>query len=110
MITRELIAASSEPIILSILCGGENYGYAIIQKVRICSEEQMQWTDGMLYPVLHRLEQKGLISARWKKGEGGPRRKYYRITARGKKVLEEQKAQWSIVHQTLNQLWRMEHV
>ena len=105
MISRELTAASSEPIILSILSGGESYGYELIRKVRLCSGEQLNWTDGMLYPVLHRLQTRGLIKSRWAKGEGGPRRRYYQITARGKTALEQQRSQWALVNQTLDQLW-----
>ena len=56
MLSKELVAASAEPLILSLLSKGESYGYAIIQEVRKLSEDQIQWTDGMLYPVLHRLE------------------------------------------------------
>ena len=56
-ISKDLVAASATPLILSILNEGESYGYAIIQRVRELSKGEMTWTDGMLYPVLHRLEQ-----------------------------------------------------
>lgn len=65
MISRELVAASTIPLILSILSLGESYGYAIIRAVRFRSKEELEWTDGMLYPVLHRLEEQGLIESRW---------------------------------------------
>ncbi len=103
-VSRELIAASSEPILLTILNQGESYGYAILQKVRLCSSEQIVWGEGMLYPVLHRLEIKGLIKARWEKGDGGPRRKLYRITSKGKKHLEQRLRDWTLVTQTLEAL------
>ena len=105
MISKELIAASSEAIVLSILEKGENYGYDIIRLVRDSSQERMQWTDGMLYPVLHRLEKRGCITARWRKAETGRRRKYYRLKTKGRRALEEQKEQWSAVQSTLNALW-----
>lgn len=106
MISRELTAASSAPIVLSILSSnGETYGYELIKKVRLCSQEQLKWTEGMLYPVLHRLQTKGLIRSRWAKGEGGPRRRYYQITAKGKKSLQSQRDQWRTVNETLEQLW-----
>ena len=79
--------------------------YELIQKVRLCSNEQINWTDGMLYPVLHRLKTRGLIKSRWAKGEGGPRRRYYQLTAKGKTALANQKAQWRMVNTTLDQLW-----
>ena len=71
MLKKELIAASTEPLLLSILAQGENYGYGLIQKVRESSGGQISWTDGMLYPVLHRLERQGLIKSRWKTSDTG---------------------------------------
>ena len=80
---KDLIAASSTPIVLAILAEGDSYGYAILKRVRELSGGRMEWTDGMLYPVLHRLERLGHVKARWEVAESGRRRKYYRITARG---------------------------
>ena len=71
---KDLVAASSTPIVLAILARGESYGYEIIQEVRAVSRGELEWTDGMLYPVLHRLERKGLIRSRWVAPEGGRRR------------------------------------
>ena len=75
-VSKELVAASSKPIVLSIIAKGETYGYEIIQKVRVLSGERLQWTDGMLYPVLHRLERTGLIRSRWGASERNPFRRY----------------------------------
>ena len=105
MISKELVAASATPIILSILTKEESYGYAIIQEVRRLSGEQMQWTDGMLYPVLHRLERQGLVRSRWAKSEAGRKRKYYRLTRPGTKELQTAHKQWMVVHSTLEKLW-----
>src|SRR5215813_10737870 len=109
MISKELVAASSEPLILSLLAKGESYGYAIIQDVKKLSGEKIEWTDGMLYPVLHRLEDRGLIQSRWGESETGRKRKYYALRAVGKKALREQKEQWSVVQQTLARLWGAQH-
>ena len=70
MLTKDLVAASSKPLLLSILAGGESYGYEIIQKVRELSGGRIEWSDGMLYPVLHRLERDGLIESDIKSAEG----------------------------------------
>lgn len=110
MIPKELVAASTEPLILSLLSRGESYGYAIIQEVRTLSEEEMQWTDGMLYPVLHRMEDRGWISARWKESENGRKRKYYSIKKDGKRALEDQRQQWTAVHSVLSKLWKEQYV
>ncbi|MGC9944629.1 MAG: helix-turn-helix transcriptional regulator [Verrucomicrobiota bacterium] len=56
MVTKELVAASTEPLILSLLARGENYGYALTQEVRRLSGDKIAWTGGMLCPVLHRME------------------------------------------------------
>ena len=66
---KELVAASAEPLILSLLAKGENYGYGIIQERKTRSDRHLQWTDGMLYPVLHRIDGSGLIKSRWAKIE-----------------------------------------
>ena len=104
-VTKDLIAASATPLILSILSEGENYGYAIIKRVHELSNGQMQWTDGMLYPVLHRLEDQKLIQSKWRTSETGRKRKYYKINKKGTKALKEQQNQWEVVYSTLRQLW-----
>ena len=71
MLNKELVAASAQPMILSLLARGESYGYAIIRDVRETSGERIEWTDGMLYPVLHRLERRGLVRSRWRVSESG---------------------------------------
>lgn len=105
MIAKELVAASSETIVLSILERGESYGYEIIRRVRDSSGDRIRWTDGMLYPVLHRLEQRGLVRSDWRVAESGRRRKYYRLLARGRRALEENRRQWETVAATLDALW-----
>ena len=66
----------------------------------------MEWTDGMLYPVLHRLERLGHVEARWEVAESGRRRKYYRITSQGRAQLAEERKQWQAVDATLRGIWR----
>lgn len=105
MITKELAAASSTPIILAILANDDDYGYSIIQRVRVASHGQIQWSEGMLYPVLHRLENDGLIRAIWKTADNGRRRKYYRLSASGKKSLVSHRQQWEFISNTLASLW-----
>jgi PadR family transcriptional regulator PadR len=110
MLSKELIAASTEPLILSLLAEGESYGYALIQRVRELSGDRIQWTDGMLYPVLHRLERAGRIKARWKTAETGRQRKYYSLQKKGRTALAEAQSQWLLINQTFNQLWGPQHV
>jgi len=105
-ISKDLIAASSTPIVLAILAEQDSYGYAILQRVREASGGRMEWTDGMLYPVLHRLERLGRVKARWEAADSGRRRKYYRITPQGRSQLAEDRKQWQAVDATLRGIWR----
>jgi DNA-binding PadR family transcriptional regulator len=109
-LTKDLVAASAVPLVLSILNEGESYGYALIQRVRELSDGEIEWSDGMLYPVLHRLEAQGYIRARWGESPAGRRRKYYALCGDGRKALREQKEQWLIVQATLSKLWGAQHV
>ena len=104
-INKDLIAASSTPIVLAILAEDDSYGYAILQRVRVLSGGRMEWTDGMLYPVLHRLERLGYVKARWDTADSGRRRKYYRITPGGRAQLAEEQKQWQAVNATLRGIW-----
>lgn len=105
-ISKDLIAASSTPIVLAILAEGDSYGYAILQRVREASGGRMEWTDGMLYPVLHRLERQGLIEARWEQADTGRKRKYYRVTSQGRVQLAEERRQWQAVTEAMQGIWQ----
>lgn len=100
------MAASTKPMILSILSRGEIYGYQIIQNVIQISGGTLEWSEGMLYPVLHRFDKEGFIRSRWKISENGRRRKYYKLTELGKKELEVEKKQWISVNKVLSRLWQ----
>ena len=104
-ISRDLVAASAAPLVLAILAGGDSYGYAIIKRVGELSDGRLQWTDGMLYPVLHRLERLGCVEARWVTADSGRRRRYYRITRAGRAHLQAQRRQWQVVDAALRGVW-----
>lgn len=108
MLTKELAGASAKPIMLSILARGESYGYAIMQEIHDLSGGTLEWSDGTLYPVLHRMEDEGLIASTWGLSESGRRRKYYRLTERGRLALEAEKKQWLRVDAVLAKLWDLE--
>jgi len=110
MLNKELVAASTEPLILTILFRGENYGYALIQEVKRLSGDKIEWTDGMLYPVLHRMEREGWIASRWGRAENGRKRKYYSLKTDGKKALKDQREQWATVSGVFKQLWKEQYV
>ncbi len=100
-----MIGASTVPIILSILTAGEDYGYEIIKKVKDYSNGQLEWSEPMLYPVLHRLERDGHITSRWRIPETGRKRKYYDITREGRALLTEKKSEWEQMIRMLSELW-----
>jgi DNA-binding PadR family transcriptional regulator len=104
-INKDLVAATSTPLVLAILAEGDTYGYAILKRVRELSGGGLEWTDGMLYPVLHRLERSGLVQSRWERTESGRRRKYYRMTKAGREQLAEERRQWRTVDETLRKVW-----
>ncbi|MBA3883301.1 MAG: helix-turn-helix transcriptional regulator [Chthoniobacterales bacterium] len=103
--SKDLVAASATPLVLAILAEGDSYGYAIIKRVAELSGGHLHWTDGMLYPVLHRLERHGLIAAKWGASESGRSRKYYRTTKEGRAQLALQRQQWEVVDDTLRGIW-----
>ena len=104
-LSRELVAASAEPLLLAVLSRGPSYGYAIIQEVRTLSDGELEWSEGMLYPVLHRLEEQGLIASFEQLGDTGRKRRYYKLLERGKRALAEERRQWTVVHATLGKAW-----
>ncbi len=104
-VDKDLIAASATPLVLSILAEGESYGYAILKRVRALSGGELEWTDGMLYPLLHRLLRLGYVTTEWRTPPEGRRRKYYEITDDGRSALADQQRQWLTVTRALNDLW-----
>lgn len=105
MISRTLITATTKPILLSILAQGENYGYQIIRRVRMLSDDKIRWTAGTLYPALHALENERLVTSYYRTVEKAPDRKYYRLTEEGRRALEAEKRQWLDVNAVFVQLW-----
>lgn len=105
-IDKDLVAASATPLVLGILADGDLYGYAILKRVGELSGGSMQWTDGMLYPLLHRLERLGYVSSSWGLSDSGRRRKHYAITTAGREALADRQQQWTVVADALRQVWQ----
>jgi DNA-binding PadR family transcriptional regulator len=93
-IDTELVKGSTVTVILTVLDRGERYGYELIKQIELESGGKLQPKEGTIYPVLHQLEKEGAISSRWGSGDGARKRKYYRITARGRKILDRKKHEW----------------
>ncbi len=105
-IDKDLVAASATPLVLAILVEEESYGYAILKRVRELSRGELEWTDGMLYPLLHRLKRLGYVTTEWRTPPEGRRRRYYAITDDGRAALAEQQRQWQTVARALTDVWR----
>jgi PadR family transcriptional regulator, regulatory protein PadR len=107
-IGKDLVAASATPLLLAILSRGPSYGYSIIQEVRALSDGELEWSEGMLYPVLHRLEEQGLIeSFESTAGDTGRKRRYYRLLSDGRKALATERRNWDAVHAALTRAWKI---
>jgi DNA-binding PadR family transcriptional regulator len=104
-VAKDLVAASATPMVLGILAEGESYGYAILRRINELSGGELDWTEGLLYPLLHRLERLGHVKSAWQSVAGERRRKYYRITATGRAELAEQRRQWDTVVDALKEVW-----
>jgi DNA-binding PadR family transcriptional regulator len=104
-IDKDLVAASSTPLVLAILAERESYGYAILKRIRELSAGNLEWSDGMLYPLLHRLARLEYVTTTWRTGEGR-RRRYYAITEKGRAALAEQQRQWQTVTRALDDIWQ----
>lgn len=104
-ISKELVAACSRPLVLSILAGGDKYGYDILKQVKHLSDGDLQWSGGMLYPLLHRLERDGFVEGYWEITEEERPRKYYRLTTLGRRQITTDRKSWQSVHATLAMAW-----
>ncbi len=103
--SKTLIAASARPMVLSLLLRGESYGYRILQDVMALSGGTIDWSEALLYPVLHRMEKEGVIRSRWKTSGEKRMRKYYALTDLGRRELEVEKEHWLSIHGAFLQLW-----
>jgi PadR family transcriptional regulator PadR len=93
-IDRELLKGSVTLLLLNLLSRGDMYGYEILQEASRRSANTFEFKEGTLYPALHQLEKKGLIEAEWRTGGNGRERKYYSLTAKGKKAARDYERQW----------------
>ncbi len=105
MFSKRLMAASLEPLMLSLLADGPKYGYEIIQRARRISDDRIKWSNSKLYPLLHKMEVDGLVEPFWKPSDSGPDRKYYRLTPKGHEALAAKQREWRSMNAIFAQLW-----
>lgn len=105
-IDKELLKGSTTTLVLSLLNRRPMYGYEIIKVIELKSNGIFSFKEGTLYPILHSLEGKLMIESYWNESEGGRRRKYYKITEKGKLHMEDKKDEWSLFRQAVDKiLW-----
>lgn len=93
-IKKELTKGSSALLVLSVIESSDMYGYQIIKEIEQRSEDVFSFKEGTLYPILHTFEKDGYVSSYWTESDRGRKRKYYRITDKGKKVLKNSREDW----------------
>ena len=103
-INKELLKGSTTILILSLLNNKEMYGYEMIKEIEVRSKGVFSFKEGTLYPILHGLENESYIEAYWDSGEGKRKRKYYKITESGKKILKEKESEWKLFTETVNEV------
>ncbi|MGL5352700.1 MAG: PadR family transcriptional regulator [Clostridium sp.] len=101
-INKELLKGSTTILILSLLNNKEMYGYEMIKEIEVRSKGVFSFKEGTLYPILHGLENENYIEAYWDCGEGKRKRKYYKITESGRKILKEKESEWKLFTETVN--------
>lgn len=103
-INKELMKGSTSILILSLLSSADMYGYQIAQELKIASDHVFDLKEGTLYPMLHALENEKAVESFWMNADNGKRRKYYKITEEGKKLLKHKTEEWKIYTNAVNSL------
>ena len=104
MYHKELLKGNTETLLLSLLSGEEMYGYQIVKEMGKRSSGYFRFKEGTLYPALHRLEASGLVDGQWMDTSNGVPRRYYHITTKGRKTLEERTAEWRRFSRAVNSI------
>ena len=109
MLDRELKKGSAELLILSLLEGRPRHGYDISKLITSRSEGKLTFHVASLYPLLYRLEERGWIAGKWIEQAGQRRRRYYRLTAEGRRVLAKQRTTWRAFVEAVRRITEIEH-
>jgi PadR family transcriptional regulator, regulatory protein PadR len=102
----EMLKGHLDMIVLAALSAGPAHGYAVIEEIKLRSGGAFDLPEGTIYPVLHRLEEAGLLSGRWVTAESGRRRRVYALTRRGERALVDQRAVWERFSDAVRSLFK----
>lgn len=100
--SKNLLAGSTTLLVLSLLAGGDKYGYEMIAALEVKSDHTFSMKEGTLYPILHGLEKEGAVRAYEKEAPTGRIRRYYHITGKGRVLLREKQAEWTAFSRLVN--------
>jgi DNA-binding PadR family transcriptional regulator len=100
-LSKKTLDGNMETLLLAVLSQGPSYGYQLVQDLNARAPGLLQTGEGTIYPVLHRLQERDLIQSAWRAGETGRQRRYYRLTAKGKKALTENRLQWAALQKVM---------
>lgn len=103
-IDKGFIGGGTDLLLLTLIDEKDMYGYEIIKELEIRSDNVFKFKEGTLYPILHKLENRGYLKSYKAKGDTGRQRKYYKITTRGKRQLVEENRQWEVFSQSMNKI------
>ena len=106
----DLVQGTLDLLLLKILALGPQHGWAIGQRLRQVSEEELQASDGSVYPALHKLELAGWIRSEWKNSDLGRRAKFYSLTPAGRRRLEEEVDEWARLSSAINRVLRLKEI
>ena len=104
MYSRELLKGAADTLVLSTFTDGEMYGYQVVKELERRSEGFFCLKEGTLYPILHRLERQGLLGARWQTMPNGSERRYYSLTPKGRRALDEKLTEWQSFAQAVGRV------
>lgn len=99
---KSLLSGSTSLLVLSLLAGGDKYGYEMISILEARSDKTFTMKEGTLYPVLHNLEQAGAVRAYDKEAPSGRNRRYYHITKKGSRLLSDKRREWKAFSNMVN--------
>lgn len=102
--SKELLKGAADTVVLSAFVDGERYGYQVLKDLERRSEGFFRFKEGTLYPILHRLERQGLLTARWQTMPSGSERRYYALSGKGRAALDDKLTEWQTFVQAVGRV------
>lgn len=104
MLQKKTLDGHVETLLTAVLLRGPSYGYLIVRQLNEAAPDILKLGEGTVYPVLHRMEERGLLTSRWETGPGGRPRKYYRVSQRGRRQFATAQQQWHALRSLMERI------